>query len=50
MNINSDKFYIGIGKNYSTINDLNIGIAERKKSRNNGYMKHQFIAKDILMI
>lgn len=28
MNINSDKFYIGIGENHFAINDLNIGIAE----------------------
>lgn len=28
MNINSDKFYIGIGENHFVINDLNIGIAE----------------------
>lgn len=28
MNINFDKFYIGIGENHFAINDLNIGIAE----------------------
>ena len=42
-NINSDKFFIGVGKNHSTLNDLDIGIMESFNAFRTGEVNSQNI-------